>query len=158
MTKEELLEMLSEFDGEDLQVALQAAHAARKTRAKGLYFLHHFFEERRFEAEEKGWGVKIPISSLVMNPGQMVHGGVTAFLADNAMGMASFMEKQRPGVTLDLSVRYHRPARGNHLTALGQVVSAGSLVNSMRAEIRDDTGLLVATSTGSFYHRKAKES
>ena len=153
MSKEELLNQLQDFDEAELQVALQAATALRKTKTEGLYFLHHFLQEDRVQDENNNHGVTIPISPLVMNPINMVHGGVTALLADNAMGFASFMEKQRPGVTLDLNVHYHKPGRGQQLRAIGEIVSVGALFNSMRTEVRDETGILVATATGTFYHR-----
>ncbi|MCF8567206.1 PaaI family thioesterase [Alicyclobacillus tolerans] len=152
MTKEELLEALEQFDSEDLTTALKAAEASRKTRRQGAYFLQNFFEETRVQGDERGTEITMPITPLVMNPGHMAHGGVIAFLCDNAMGMASFMEKQRPGVTMDLTVRYHKPLRGSFATARGEVVSSGSRINSTRCECRDETGTLVATATGSFYH------
>ena len=151
-----MLSQLENFDVEELQAALQAATAVRKSKSGELYFLHHFFQEDRFEDGIGGYGVKIPVTSLVKNPLGMVHGGVTAFLADNAMGFASFMEKRRAGVTLDLSVRYHKPGVGNWLTAVGEVVASGSQINSMRTEVRDETGVLVATANGTFYHRSIK--
>ena len=157
MTKEELLRQLADFNEEELEAAVQAAIAAKKAREEGFYFLHHFFQQDRFNEGINDYGVKIPINSLVMNPNDMVHGGVIAFLADNAMGFASYMEKKRPGVTLDLNVRYLKPGRGKQLTAIGEVVSSGSLFNSLRTDIMDETGMLVATATGAFYHRKPKD-
>ncbi len=156
MSKEELLRHLADFNEDELQVAVQAAAAAKKSREDGFYFLHHFLQQDRFSTGDNDYGVKIPVTSLVMNPIDMVHGGVIAFLADNAMGFASHMEKNRPGVTLDLNVRYHKPGRGKQLTAIGEVVSSGSLFNSLRSEVRDETGMIVATATGAFYHRRPK--
>jgi uncharacterized protein (TIGR00369 family) len=153
MTKEELLRKLTEFEQEDLAVALKAAQAAKCARTEGLYFLHYFFEEERVEESVGQSLVTIPVTELVMNQAKMLHGGVTAFICDNAMGMASYMEKGRPGVTLDLSVRYHKPGKGARLIARGVVVSAGSRINSARCEVRDEQGTLVATATGSFYHQ-----
>ncbi|MDN4595167.1 PaaI family thioesterase [Polycladomyces subterraneus] len=153
MTKEELLQKLAEFEQEDLSVALKAAQAAKRARTEGFYFLHYFFEEERIEESVGQSLVTIPVTELVMNPAKMLHGGVTAFICDNVMGMASYMEKGRSGVTLDLSVRYHKPGKGARLIARGEVVSAGSRINSARCEVRDEQGSLIATATGSFYHR-----
>ena len=156
MIKEEILRQLETFDEEELQAALQAANAVRKTKNEGLYFLHHFLQQDRVESEPQHFGVSIPVTNLVMNPLQMAHGGVIAWLADNAMGFASFMEKGRPGVTLDLNVRYHKSGKGKQLNAVGVVVSSGALFNSMKTEVRDETGVLVATASGTFYHRQTK--
>lgn len=156
MSKEELLRQLEDFAEDELEAALRAATALRKTKSKELYFLHYFFQEERIDDKENGFTVKLPIDTFVKNPLGMVHGGVTAFLVDNAMGFASFMEKGRPGVTLDLNIRYHKPGAGKWLVAKGEVVSSGSLMNSMRTEVRDDAAEIVATATGTFYHRLPK--
>ncbi|WP_054968649.1 PaaI family thioesterase [Alicyclobacillus ferrooxydans] len=158
MTKAELLNELAKYDTEDLEMALRAADAQKRTREEGLYFLHYFLSEDRMAANEQESSIVIPVAPMVMNPGKMVHGGITAFLCDNVMGMASYTHAQRPGVTLDLSVRYHLPGRGSQLIARGEVVHAGGQVNSTRCEVRDDQGNLVATGTGTFYHRRPRNS
>lgn len=158
--RDELLRMLEQYGVEDLRVALKAAQASRQTRDGDSYFLHHFLGQSRdfsLTADEQGASgskVSIPISPLWMNQVGMVHGGVTALLCDNAMGMASYLHAQKPGVTLEMSVRYHMPGRGEMLTAEGYVVHAGSQLNSTRSEVRDNLGNLVASATGTFYHRK----
>jgi uncharacterized protein (TIGR00369 family) len=153
MTKEQLLQELSNFEEEDLEIALKAARASKRKREDQFYFLHYFFEEQREDDGDIAY-ITMPIHEITLNPLQMVHGGVTAFLCDNAMGYASYMKTQRPGVTLDMSVRYHKPGRGNYLKAMAQVVSHGSQINSTRCEVRDETGTLVATATGTFYHKR----
>ncbi|QSO46167.1 PaaI family thioesterase [Alicyclobacillus mengziensis] len=153
VTKDELLNRLAKYTEEDLEMALRAADAQKRTREEGLYFLHYLLGEDRMNADAKEASIVLPIRPMVMNPVNMVHGGITALLCDNVMGMASYMSAKRPGVTLDLSVRYHLPGRGNQLTARGEVVHAGGQVNSTRCEVRDDVGRLVATATGSFYHK-----
>ncbi|MBX6352514.1 MAG: PaaI family thioesterase [Thermoflavifilum sp.] len=148
-----LLAELSEADDEALRLAVQAARAVQQTR-HGFYFLHHFFEEGRDLSDPRRPVVTLPVTPWLMNPGGMVHGGVTAFLCDNAMGMASALEKGRPGVTLEMSVRYHKPGRGERLIATGELVHAGSLLNSARCEVRDEHGTLIASASGTFYHRR----
>ncbi|WP_235587160.1 PaaI family thioesterase [Ferroacidibacillus organovorans] len=159
MEKSELLKALEDYDARDLEIALRAADANRRARTGELYFLHHLFEEQ-FDwgaAAEKGEiEITLPINLLVMNPGKMVHGGVLALLCDNAMGIASHARAMRDGVTVELTVRYHKPARGTKLRAVGRVVSAGSQVNSTQCEIYDDEGQLVTSASGTFYHKKPR--
>ncbi|QSO52589.1 PaaI family thioesterase [Alicyclobacillus curvatus] len=158
VTKDELLNQLGTYTEEDLELALRAADAQKRTREEGLYFLHYFLGEDRVKTDDHEASIVMPIAPMVMNPGNMVHGGVTALLCDNAMGMASYLSAQRPGVTLDMSVRYHLPGRGGQLTARGEVVHKGGQINSTRCEVRDDVGRLVATATGSFYHTRKPSS
>lgn len=152
MTKEEMLLELREMKEEDLEMALRAARASRKTREEGLYFLHHFIGEEREIVGNKP-KISIPLFDALNNPLGIAHGGVIAFLADNAMGYASSLASQRWGVTVDMHIRYHRPGVGERLIAIGEVVSQGKTFNSTRTEVRNEQDKLVATATGTFYFR-----
>lgn len=152
--KQELLEKLSSFDMEDLVIALHAAQASHDNRNQsGLYFLHHFIKEEQVEVDKGVTSIRLPVNELVKNPANMLHGGVTALLCDNAMGLASYMDKHRSGVTLDLHVRYHRPIRGAFATANAKVVSSGGRINVTTCDVIDEEGQIMATATGSFYHK-----
>lgn len=154
-SKEELLAALASFDEADLEMALHAATSSQRARGRqvGSYFLHEFLgEHRRVEADQSM--LTLDIKDWMMNPGGILHGGVMAFLCDNTLGMASFMSTGRPGVTVDLNVRYHLPVTKGQIVGRGQVVSSGSRINSARCEVQDEDGRLVATAVGTFYHQK----
>jgi len=79
------------------------------------------------------------------------HGGVHATLLDSAMGCA-VQAGLLAGVsytTLDLSVKYLRPARisAGPLTCRGEVVSRGRRVATAQGRIRDQDERLIATGT-----------
>ncbi|UOF89446.1 PaaI family thioesterase [Fodinisporobacter ferrooxydans] len=155
LTREEMLQALQEFETEDLEKALQAAQASKLAREEQFYFLHYFLQEERIEDTENNQAVlTIPITDMTLNPIQMVHGGVTALLCDNAMGYASFLKAKRSGVTLNLNVQYHKPGLGKYLIAKADVIAEGSQMNGTRCEVRNETGTLVASATATFYHRK----
>ncbi|MCY0901405.1 MAG: PaaI family thioesterase [Firmicutes bacterium] len=160
MTKEEMLAELGDFGDDELRVALHAGRALKAARDQQFYFLHSFFREtfdmERWE-ETGECVVAMPQDELVWNPGGMVHWGVLAFLCDNAMGLASHLASGRPGVTVDLGVKYHKPARGKILRATASVLSCGSTLVAARCQIHDERGTLVASGTGTFYHRRARE-
>ncbi|PWI57544.1 PaaI family thioesterase [Sulfoacidibacillus thermotolerans] len=152
--KQVYLQKLADFDAEDLLVALHAAEASRENRGEhGFYFLHHFLGEKQVEIAGYDASIQLPVNQLVLNPLNMLHGGVTALLCDNVMGLASFLDKKRPGVTLDLHIRYHQPIRGTHTTARAKVISSGGRINITTCEVVDETGKVMATATGSFYHK-----
>lgn len=159
MTKEELLLQLASLDESELAVAWQAAQALRQARADRFYFLHYLFGET-FDIEHwektRECVVTIELTELAMNPAHMAHGGVLALLCDNAMGLASYLQANRPGVTVSLSVQYHKPARGTKLIAKATILSAGSRLQAARCDIVDDEGRLVASGTGTFYHQKER--
>lgn len=154
-TKDDMLAALAAFAEEDLALALRAAESSRRSRERTLesYFLHEFLGEQR-KIENGKPVLSIDVQDWMLNPGAILHGGVTALLCDNTLGMVSYLHQQRPGVTVDLNVRYHLPVRSGLITGTGEVVSAGSSISSARGEVRDAEGRLVATATGTFYHRK----
>ncbi len=75
----------------------------------------------------------------------VVHGGVLATLADSAMARAA--RTLDGGVelygTTDLHVQFLHPAKGR-LRATARVESAGRTLAFCQAEVRDDTGQVVA--------------
>jgi len=79
------------------------------------------------------------------------HGGVHATLLDSAMGCA--VQARLPAgvsyTTLDLSVKYLRPARISKgpLTCRGEVISKGRRIATAQGSIRDEVDRLIATGT-----------
>jgi acyl-CoA thioesterase len=160
MKREEMLGLLARCSDEELAVAVRAASAQRKANAGDLYFLHHFYGERLVEAGVVGAGefaLELPIAPPLLNPAGIVHGGVIATLCDDVMGFASHSTIGRPGVTLDMTVRYHKPGRGSALIATARIVSAARLLQSAECTVHDDHGRIVATASGAFYHRQASD-
>lgn len=157
MNKAELLAELNDFTEAELAIALRAAKALQTARAESFYFMHYFLDET-FEVSH--WDAKgectitMPLTEVGMNPGRMAHGGVLALLCDNAMGLACHLQSERSGVTVELSVHYHKPARGKMLQATGRVISAGVQLLTAHCEVRDEHETLVATGMGTFYHKK----
>ena len=85
------------------------------------------------------------------------HGGVVMTLLDVAMARAA---TSAPGatsssvVTVEMSSRFIRPARGP-LTARGRIVNAGGSLATCQADLFQDDGTLVATAMGTFKYWKA---
>lgn len=71
-----------------------------------------------------------------------VHGGVLAYLADNAMAFAAGSLTGTPVVTAEFKIQYIAPALGTRLHATAQVESAGKrlLACSCRIECEDAMG------------------
>ena len=62
-----------------------------------------------------------------MQQSLVVHGGVTATIADIAMGFAAYtlVEPSQSTVTSDLNVHYLKPGKGQFIEAIGTVIKAG---------------------------------
>ena len=85
------------------------------------------------------------------NPQGTLHGGITATLLDSAMTCAVFSDLP-PGAmatTLDLSVRYLRPAPldGTRIWAVGDLVHRGRTVATAEGRLVDERDRLIATAT-----------
>ncbi|WP_400162657.1 PaaI family thioesterase [Brevibacillus sp. TJ4] len=81
----------------------------------------------------------------------VVHGGVTATLADVAMGhgAAPHVDGIQQCVTVESKIQYLSPARGERLEAESRVLKRGSSLIMVEARVTCD-GKLVAFATGTY--------
>jgi len=83
----------------------------------------------------------------------LVHGGVTATIADVAAGFAGFtlVGPNEHTVTAEIKVSYLRKGRGSRLRAVGRVIKAGTSFHFCEAEVycQDENGVetLIAKAT-----------
>ncbi|MEO1063808.1 MAG: PaaI family thioesterase [Actinomycetota bacterium] len=85
-------------------------------------------------------------------PHGAVHGGVVFTILDTAMGAAatSVLEEGQICATSDLQIRFLRPAFEGSLTADATVVNAGRRLVTVRGDVTDGEGRLIATGTAAF--------
>ena len=83
------------------------------------------------------------------NPMGMYQGGFLCAGLDDVYGPLSYMAALKPVVTLDMSTSFVRPFSAKDELAIfsAEVVSISKTVLLMRAEVRTQTGKLIATST-----------
>jgi uncharacterized protein (TIGR00369 family) len=79
-----------------------------------------------------------------------VHGGAIATLVDNAGWFAAAVRYPTWIVSIEFQVRYHEAAGREPLTAVGTVLRAGKRITQTAMEVRNRSGVLVATGSGSF--------
>ncbi|MBS0303568.1 MAG: PaaI family thioesterase, partial [Proteobacteria bacterium] len=110
--------------------------------------------------EGKVW-VRLPeLRPELLNQLPAAHGGVVMALLDSVMSRACALQPGAPSqaaVTVEMSSRFHRPARGA-LLAEGWVVHASRSLCSCAAELRDEQGQVVATASGTFKYWLAPTS
>jgi acyl-coenzyme A thioesterase PaaI-like protein len=81
-----------------------------------------------------------------------IHGGLIATLLDEVMCWVCGVRLQRFGYSVELQVRFRRPARpGEPLTVTGELLAnrRGRLFET-RAELRDASGAVLATGQGKY--------
>ena len=87
------------------------------------------------------------------NPNGVVHGAVLFALVDTAMGKATMSALDEPGrycASIEVSLRFIRPAVVGRITATATVVKRGRSVVHLDARVVDADDRLIATGAGTF--------
>ena len=94
----------------------------------------------------------LTIGEQHVNPNGVVHGAVLFALVDTAMGKAtmSVLDAGMYCASVELSLRFIRPASTGELIADAAVVKRGRSIVHLDARVHDADGRLVATSSGTF--------
>ena len=104
----------------------------------------------RYDAN--GAELRLPISDQLKQQHGFVHGGVLAYLADNALTFAGGAAMGANVVTGEMKINYLRPALGDYLVARASCISNGRSISVARCEIyavADGTEKLCAAAQGS---------
>ena len=83
----------------------------------------------------EGAEIRLPITEKLLQQYGFVHGGVLAYLADNALTYAGAMTLEGPPLTAEMKINYLRPASGETLIARARTLSAGRRLSVVRCEI-----------------------
>ena len=92
-----------------------------------------------------GLTISCPIRPELLNAAGVLHGGVTATLADVAVGMAvvRHLRGTRGITTVEMKVNYLRAVTGRKILARSRLVRVGSTLAIGRVDLHDDQGRLV---------------
>jgi len=88
-----------------------------------------------------------------LNPNGVVHGAVLFALVDTAMGKSTMSVIDEPGrycASIEVSLRFIRPAVAGRVTATATVVKRGRNVVHLEGRIVDGDQRLIATAAGTF--------
>jgi uncharacterized protein (TIGR00369 family) len=93
-----------------------------------------------------GVTISCAIRQELLNAAGVLHGGVTATLADVAVGMAVVrdMRGARAITTVEMKVNYLRAVTGRKILARSRLVRVGSTLAIGKVDLHDDQGRLVA--------------
>ncbi|KAE9627289.1 PaaI family thioesterase [Parasedimentitalea maritima] len=100
-----------------------------------------------------------------LNRHGVLHGGIATVLLDSASGATGSMSidptGRAPFLTMSLTTNFLAPARARRVTATGRITGGGKSTVFIEAQLVDETGQLIATSTGVFRkvpdHRRSTE-
>ncbi len=96
--------------------------------------------------EEGSLTVEFVVREEMLNPGQILHGGIATTMMDDVMGMTVFsLGRTDFYVTINIALDFLRPARlGNTIIAKSRVVRAGDSVINIECELNHTDGKLIA--------------
>ena len=111
-----------------------------------------FIKLRVTAKHEDGVTVSIPLRPELMNNAGILHGGVIATLADEAVGMAvsHFCKGKRQITTTELKVNYLLPVTGKRLYARCYLVRTGRHLCVGQVDLFDAKKQLVAIATATY--------
>ena len=95
------------------------------------------------------------ISETSYNNMNIVHGGYIFGLADTAAGIAALSSVFGSNVnivTVDASINYFKPAKGEKLIAKAKTIKPGKTISVIEVEIYNDKNDMVAKTSMTFYY------
>ncbi|MBZ5592381.1 MAG: PaaI family thioesterase [Acidobacteriia bacterium] len=90
-----------------------------------------------------GVTVECRMRKELLNFAGVLHGGVTATLADVAVGQA-LMQRGHKTTTVELKINYLRPITGSKVTARSHLLRIGKTLSTARVDVFDDRKNLAA--------------
>ncbi|MBX9589845.1 MAG: PaaI family thioesterase [Hyphomonadaceae bacterium] len=94
--------------------------------------------------------VRFPVRRFMFNPQGALHGGVTSFVLDVAMGHLLRHAFGTPGVTLELKTQYLAPIREPEARCEARFLRKGKTICFLEARLLDSEGIIAATATSTW--------
>lgn len=153
MLRQELEQILTNGTDEEKEILALTLAALKRRKEKGSAYINEFLGlEGSFQAEDT-YQLVVPITPFMMNSLNIVHGGITATLADCTMG--TLIKKSLPSgndvVTAELKVNYIAPGKGKKLISTAKLLSRGKHLCVAECKIENEAGRLIAAATGTFF-------
>lgn len=151
--KQNIMEAIEELSDRELTIVQKAVQAVQKMKENKYPFMGNFMQ-LKIIASDYDFSCSMPITRDILNPYRIVYGGVTAMLADMAMGwmLEERIEPKDKVVTLDMNVNYHNPGRGKELIAHCQLTHRAQNIMQASCQIVNDRNEQVVSASGTFLH------
>ncbi|MGG4457636.1 PaaI family thioesterase [Brevibacillus porteri] len=95
--------------------------------------------------------VELPITSELLNAGNLLHGGVIASLLDHVMGLTIRSQTEYSLVTVNLNIHYLASAKeGDLVVGTAKIRHIGKSLATGEGEVRNSTGKLLAIASATF--------
>lgn len=151
--KSELFDSIAKLSDREYEMVLKAVRAVESMRENKYPFMGNFLQLEMVQSEAD-FSCKMPITRDLLNPYRIVYGGITALMADMAMGwmLEELIQGKDKVVTLDMNVNYHNPGRGKELIAHCRLNHRAQNIMQASCQIENDKGETIVTATATFLH------
>ncbi|OYD08963.1 PaaI family thioesterase [Paludifilum halophilum] len=150
--QEQIRSVMEEGTEEEKEILRLAVQAIRQKRTRNSAYPSGFLGLSGSFVEEGVYRFRLPITAYMLNRGGVVHGGITATLADSTMG--SLINKSLPensyAVTVEMKVHYLQPGRGRELISDARMIRLGQTLAVAECRIANERGHQIAVATGTF--------
>lgn len=106
----------------------------------------------KFTKLERGYSqCALEVVDKLLNPHNVVHGGVLYSMADTGMGAAAYsnLDKNEICATIEIKINYFKAVKGGSLICNTRVIYQGKKVATLDSEILND-GQIVAKALGTY--------
>lgn len=143
---EQIMEKGTDEDIQVLEHILEGLHNKQLTYVNSLLHMEGALKDNTYE-------IKIPLNSMVNNPLNILHGGITATVIDTAMGalVHSILPEGSGAVTTSLNIHYISPGIGEYITCKARIDHHGSKTMLVSADVFRSDGQKIAQASGSFF-------
>ncbi|MEX3007077.1 PaaI family thioesterase [Hoeflea sp. TYP-13] len=95
--------------------------------------------------------LEVPVRRELLNPHNVVHGGVLYSLADTGMGAALYpmLDEGKACATINCAINYFRPVMSGSIACVSTVINKGRTIATLESEIWNE-GKLAAMAHGQF--------
>ncbi|MEQ2529245.1 PaaI family thioesterase [Bacillaceae bacterium CLA-AA-H227] len=142
----EILEKGSDEDLSVLQQVLEGLNNKQHTYINSLLHMEGGLKENFFE-------ITIPLHTLVNNPLNILHGGITATVIDTCMGamVHNALPEGFAAVTSQLNIHYIAPGIGDSITCRARIDHHGTKTMLVSADVFRSDGQKIAQASGTFF-------
>ena len=117
--------------------------------SKTSTFLDQFYG-LNYSFSDSTCSIDFEVEDFMLNPISYLHGGVSAFVLDSAMGYLCNKEMGVPTVTAEMKVQYMKGVSSGKLTCVAGFLKKGRRVSYLEARIIDAEGNVLTHATATF--------
>lgn len=144
-------EVLQEGIEEEKEILALTRQAIEYMRKRKTAYISGFLGLESEYLEDGSYRFQVPITPFMLNGLNIVHGGISATLADVTMGSLARRSTGKKVVTLDMNVKYLAPGKGEKLISTAHLLRRGRSVCFCECEITNERGDKILAASGTFF-------